>query len=352
MVLEKRTKAYERLAGELASRIALGEYGPGSPMPAERVLESEFSVHRATVRRALGMLMDQGLLSRTPGNRAIVTGGSASGAELAVLSGFPDEPFARLLMLEGIQQGLEGRDVRLKAFAAPATDLDSCLDRQEMCGMVLLPPSTVDLDRLRAFRKRRPVVVVDRMIPGFECDFVGFEDYQAGYAAAKHLYEMGHRHIAFLGSEIPAPARERCRGVDAFCEDAGLPPSWNFSGLASGRPAPDGFLEAIFDLARQSWPSAAVCTNDETAAHVIVALARVGLRVPDDLALVGFGNVHSALLQALNLTTMAQPYNEVGREASNLILGRRQGVITGDPRTIRLPMKLVKRGSCGVGSSG
>ena len=350
-MLEKKTKTYQRVASEIATRITLGEYGPGSPLPAERVLESEFSVHRATVRRALGVLSDQGLLSRTPGSRAIVTGGSSLGCDLAVLSGFPDEPFARLLMLEGIQRGIEGRDARLNAFAAPATDLDSFLDRQTLRGMVLLPPSTVDLDRLRAFRKSRPVVVVDRMIPGFECDFVGFEDFQAGYAAAKHLYEMGHRHIAFLGSEIPATALDRCRGVEAFCIDAGLPPSWNFSGLASGRPAPEGFLEAIFDLARKSWPTAAVCTNDETAAHVIVALARVGLRVPDDLALVGFGNVHSALLQALDLTTMAQPYNEVGREASSLILGRTQGSAAGDPRTIRLPMQLVKRGSCGSGAS-
>lgn len=330
----------------------MGEYGVGLPMPAERVLESEFSVHRATIRRALGVLSDQGLLSRAPGNRAFVTGGSAAGSDVAVLSGFPDEPFARLLMLEGIQRGIEGRDVRLNAFAAPATDLDSYLDRQTLCGMVLLPPSNVDLDRLRAFRKRRPVVVVDRMIPGFECDFVGFEDFEAGYAAARHLFEMGHRHIAFLGSEVPATSRDRCRGVEAFCVDAGLPPTWNFSGLASGRPAPEGFLEAIFDLARRSWPTAAVCTNDETAAHVIVALARVGLRVPDDLALVGFGNVHSALLQALDLTTMAQPYNEVGREAAGLILGRSHGAVHGDPRTIRLPMQLVQRGSCGAGQSG
>ena len=319
-------------------------------MPAERMLESEFAVHRATVRRAFAVLSDQGLVVRMPGDRAYVTGMSSTGGDIAVLSGFPDEPFARLLMLEGIHQGIAAHDSRQHAFAAPATDLDSYLSpatQANLSGMVLLPPSRVDLERLRGFRKRKPVVVVDRMIPGFECDFVGFEDFEAGYAAAKHLYSGGHRRIAFLGSEVPVTARDRSRGVEAFCEDAGLTKSWNFSGLASGNPSPDGFFESAVELARKSWPTAAVCTNDETAAHMIIALGRVGLRVPEDLALIGFGNVHSALLQALDLTTMAQPYNEVGRQATNLIFGRTQGNITGEARAVRLPMRLVRRGSCG-----
>ena len=303
------------------------------------------------------MLTEQGLLTRSPGHRAYTTSSLTSVLSIGILAGFREEPFARMIILEGMKEAIASKRFGFSTFAGPATELDSYLDSEPMNGaeplggLILLPPSNVDRARLREFRRKRPIVLIDQMIPGFEADFVGFQDFEAGYDAARHLYELGHRRIAFLGNEVPGTARDRRRGVEAFCQDAGIEATWNFSGLTNGSGVPDGYLQSVFGLVRQAWPTAAVCSNDETAAKMIVGLGRLGIKVPGDLALVGFGNADTSLLSALDLSTMAQPYVDVGREALNLIAGRIRGTLTGDPKEIRLPMHFVRRGSCGAAIS-
>jgi len=295
-----------------------------------------------------------GLLTRSHGHRAYAAAIKSPSTNVGILAGFAEEPFARVTILEGMREVIADRYRTFTAFSAPATELNAYLDLDASAeaspgGLILLPPRDADLNALREFRRNRPVVLIDQMIPGFEADFVGFQDFEAGYHAARHLYSLGHRRITFLGDEGPTTAKDRRRGVDSFCREASIEFSWNFSGLANGHRPPEGYVEAVFGLVRQNWPTAAVCTNDETAAAIMVSLARVGIHVPGDLALVGFGNAHTSLLNALDLTTMAQPYIELGREALALIAERFQGSVTGEVRELRLPMHLVRRGSCGAG---
>lgn len=350
-------KTFQKVAIELEQRIRTGTYPAGAPLPSERTLEEEFDVHRTTVRRAIESLAQGGLLTRRAGHRPLVArGASATKTAIGLFAGARVDPYARAIVLQGMQEVLRPN---LTVFAESATSLFPQPDFPDpavpldpgLAGMILLPPHQVDLAKLRDIREQMPVVIFDRMVPGFESDFVGFQDFEAGYAAARHLYDLGHRKIAFLGSVIPATADHRSMGVDAFCRDAGIERTWNFCAFSAGRTVPEEYIAAFFELARETWPTAAVCTNDETAAYMIATLGRLGLRVPHDLALVGFGNAQTAMLAALGLSTMAQPYHEVGREALQMVLQRLDGTYSGCPVEVRLPLRLVIRSSCGSGLS-
>ena len=92
-----------------------------------------------------------------------------------------------------------------------------------------------------------------------------------------------------------------------------------------------------------------ITTRDESGRDHI---APMGIRVPDDIALIGFSNAQPALLGALGLTTMAQPYEQMGREAMTLLLDRHNKWHQRLPtQEVRLPMKLIVRTSCGASAS-
>jgi LacI family transcriptional regulator len=92
--------------------------------------------------------------------------------------------------------------------------------------------------------------------------------------------------------------------------------------------------------------TAIVCANDDIAARLIVQMRAHGRRVPEDIAVTGFGNMLAPLLDALQLTTMAQPFERMGYVAGEMTLARLNGPVDGI-QEVELPMELIVRSSCG-----
>jgi GntR family transcriptional regulator, arabinose operon transcriptional repressor len=359
-------RAYHEVAAELRKRIESGHYGPKMPLPSERALEEEFDIHRATVRRALSLLVSEGLIVRNPGQRAYANlNHPPRGGSIGLFAAEPSNRFARSLIANGISEVLEERHSSLRLMWSNYRPFQLNLPHREedvfpadkLSGLVLWPPYIVAVDRLIAARRLMPVTLVDVRVPGFESDFVGFKDMDAGYEAAKHLYEMGHRRMAFIGDIVPETVQYRRFGFLRFCQDAGIEPDWEFGAFGGSvlskpealqRSLPLSLKKALTGLPRAEWPTAALCANDETAADMMAYLSQKGLRVPQDLALVGFGGDQPGLLNALGLTTMEQPYEQVGHAAANMILSRIESHHHDrNFQEVRLPMKLIVRSSCG-----
>lgn len=352
-------RGYEQIAEELRQRIATGVYGARLPIPSERALEQEFGIHRATVRRALGLLADEGLLSRSPGRRAYTQGVLPASRDSRIIGLFAQglvDSAARSVIGHGVMDllGREYPSYRMATF--PSTPFAINPDPQEpdpetwrsLAGMVLWPPLVPDLTVIRHAQSEVPVVLIDLQIGGLQTDFVGCDDLQGGYTAARHLYEVGHRRLAFLGDLRTMTVQHRRLGVYRFCHDAGLEMPWHLSdylGTFTGQP--DSLLAAVAEEIRARAPIAAVCGNDEAAAYMIAFFNRFNLRVPDDVALIGFGNSQPSLLEALGLTTLEQPYPEIGRRAIELLMARIKNP-NAPIEEHRLPMKLVVRKSSGA----
>lgn len=179
--------------------------------------------------------------------------------------------------------------------------------------------------RLRRLRDAGvPVVLVDRA-PASSDDWcsVGVDDLAGGELAVSHLLEAGHRRIAYVGgpAEIPQVA-DRHSGALKAVADAGLEEktlTWiRTDGLtiAEGRRAG----EKLLGLSGSRRPTGVFCANDLLALGLLQHLTQSGVRVPDDLAIVGYDDIEYAAAAAVPLTSVAQPRQLLGRTAARLLL--------------------------------
>ena len=170
---------------------------------------------------------------------------------------------------------------------------------------------------------------------------------QGGRQATSHLIAGGHHRIGCIcGPQHLTSAKERLRGYRDAISDAGLPvdPKLIHAGnfhIGTGYTA----MEKLLGL---SDPITAVfASNDLMAIGAIRAIAALTLRVPDDISIVGFDDVSFAMYTEPPLTTITQPIGEIGKLATELLLGRVSGDHRG-PRRYCLPTGLVVRASCGI----
>lgn len=167
-----------------------------------------------------------------------------------------------------------------------------------------------------------PTVTFLRPAPGF--DHVGIRNAEATATAARHLAELGHRRIAYLGGEDMSPVRKsRVEGCRAALEALGLPPPviW---------PAPDGRREgmAAMRALRAAHPevTGAVCNGDMAALGACLALRQDGATPGREVSVIGFDDIEEAALARPALTTMAVSPQRLGRRLARALLER-----IGDP---------------------
>ncbi|MBI3946616.1 MAG: LacI family DNA-binding transcriptional regulator [Armatimonadetes bacterium] len=193
-----------------------------------------------------------------------------------------------------------------------------------------------------------PIVSLEPL-PGIPIDCVTVDRRVGGYLATRHLLELGHRRIGVIhGGQASA---ERLQGYRQALEEFGCAPDDAL--LAQTQPGQGdtaydkGLLLARELLALPSPPTAIFGNNDEIATGALKAVQGAGLRVPEDLSVVGFDNIAAAAYACVPLTTIAQPSEELARQAVGLLFDRIRGAAEGPPRMIRVPPKLVVRDSTG-----
>lgn len=172
------------------------------------------------------------------------------------------------------------------------------------------------------------------------------DDEGGGYAAAQTVLEAGHRKIAFLQLISGMVATTlRLRGFHRAMQDYGVTPNakWLVHGATPGEGGEFSQLTEAIDrlFANANRPTAILCGNDKMAMRVIFILQRRGLRVPDDVSVVGFDDFR-LISEALDpgLTTVALPYREMGELAARRAFG---GDTAAD--TVRVPCRAVERGT-------
>ncbi|MDX1934443.1 MAG: GntR family transcriptional regulator [Capsulimonadales bacterium] len=359
---------YRRIARTLRDRIAQGGY-PNDRIPSERQLMAEFGVQRDTVRHALEHLVAEGVLLRdsTRGTRVAPGFRSAPtvGGMLLVIRTFSDTT-APSAVFRGLARRLDEENLptywhdpgdKGTAWDGAGPDdflppLDT-LRQRGIRGLVVWPQIPAMVAPYRRLRDALPLVLIDRLLPGFETDFVGFEDVAGGRTVTEHLLSLGHRRIGFLSGEPQASAiHRRLAGYADALRTVGIDPDLprlvhhqEGGSRCLSTETVAGFLRAGGDPL-----TAVVCANDLVAAHLIRFARGLGMRVPEDLAVTGFGDLLPSLLDAFGITTVAQPFEELGRTAGDVLLHRiaSPNDVPLPFREIELPMRLIVRQSCGA----
>jgi LacI family transcriptional regulator len=196
--------------------------------------------------------------------------------------------------------------------------------------------------------QRLPLVSIDRLPPELDIDAVLVDNVVGARQAVEHLITLGHRRIGIVtGLPSISTTQERLTGYKQALEAYGIPVDAAL--IAEGNSRIDGGEQAALHLLTRedAQPTALFVTSGLMVIGALQALDRLGLRCPQDIALVGFDDFEWAAVMHPRLTTVCQPTYEIGRQAAQLLFERLRKR-DGAPQVLRLQPHLIIRESCGA----
>ncbi len=197
-------------------------------------------------------------------------------------------------------------------------------------------------------RKKEPFVLIDRDFPGISANFVGVDDEAAGRIATEHLLNIGCRRVAHIRGPEYSTGAGRFEGYRKALLDAGLPCPKDYvvTRLNVDTHSLEEGAEAMRALLRlKQRPDAVFCYNDPLAIGAIDAIIEEGLRVPEDVAVIGCGNLHYDSCLRVALSSIDQHSSEIGQRAADILLGLIESKQMPRARSCILEPALVARAS-------
>jgi DNA-binding LacI/PurR family transcriptional regulator len=190
-----------------------------------------------------------------------------------------------------------------------------------------------------------PIVLVNNQHPGAFVHSVMIENAEASSVATDHLVSLGHRRIAYLGDQFGYESDiERRAGYREALRKAGIPHALELEVHGDGKP--EAAMAAMQKLlAPPDPPTAVFCYNDMSALGALSAIRQHGLRVPEDISLVGFDDLFLASYTHPRLTTVRQPMRQMGMLAIESLLKLMSGLDSSN--SIKVPAELIVRESTG-----
>jgi LacI family transcriptional regulator len=232
-------------------------------------------------------------------------------------------------VIRGVRTQLAQHGYDLLVFASRSPEqVDGQLGRALQKGRadgVLLCSTPLTSQRVASLKAAGgPVVLADTVHPAF--DSVAVNNREGGYTATKHLLDRGYARVALIAPHaVSVPGAERRAGYEAALHEAGRALDERYVVACAADDlhgyTPEAGYAAMQDLlARAPRPDAVFAASDVQALGVLRAIREAGLRVPDDLALVGFDDIQTSAY--VGLSTLSQPMYEMGRVAADKLLQR------------------------------
>lgn len=188
--------------------------------------------------------------------------------------------------------------------------------------IISLSDNTFKVDHLKNLQEHNvPVVLVDKVNPDMDSAKIICDDYKGAYYATEHLISIGKKKIAHItGSLEPHTTRERCKGFESALRHYNLPLVPNLIKKCNLVSREEGYLTTLALLAEPEIPDAIFCATDPTAIGAIKAIKEKGLRIPDDIAVIGFSDWKMSSIVDPPLSSVSQPDFEMGRKAVELVV--------------------------------
>lgn len=373
---QQKKALYSVIVDHLLDSIRTSELRPGDQIPTEQALAQTFNVSRITTNRAVKELEQMGYVYRVQGKGTFVTDVGGRDKDVSVTSTrmislvlpFTRESGSGYQLLHSVERvcGALGHYFTLhnteEGFQRERETVLGLLASGRTEGIVVYPlTSYSNLDVFsRLAVNGFPFVVLDREIEGIEAPFVGPNNVSGIVAAVEHLVKLGHRRIAYVGDTIHRWTTERERYV-GYCQ--GL--------IARGIPL-DPALIYVFDepdiggpvqmvrqvdltqsqseaalhyfLGLEEPPTAIVAVNDILAVSLVKTALSLGIDIPGYISIVGFDDLPISNHLEVPLTTVRQPFGEIG-ETVIRVLHDRMETPHGAIDKHRLACELVRRDS-------
>jgi len=375
MSLKKNSDyVYAAMEEDLAEQMGRGTLRPGDCILSENELCRKYNISRVSVRRGIARLVEQGLLQRAPGRGTFVADPHAretvSKGTKTLTFIVPDIEDIFISELHG---GVEeacaenGYEVIVQSCECrPEKENQRLMNLkdQAVAGAIIFPNwGRFNTDAIFSLKQERvPFVLIDRYFRDIDTDYVVVDNLKGACDAVTHLVKLGHKKIAHLCGVPCSSDDERDEGYKLalakakICYDPDL--VWRIAPdrtSGSARFEPDdvgGYVEVKRLLTSKMRPTAIFADNDYLAIGALKALKESGVRVPKDMAVVGFDDLKISALLETPLTTVRQPKREVGKKAAEILIEKiRSGNsgLAGAFRHVVLKTELVVRKSCVAG---
>ena len=333
---------YQSVASSLRQEIENGQYSSRQLLPTEQLLCQRFQISRQTVRRALAVLENEGLITRRQGSGSRLREHKDPAAPLhctiaVVTTYISDYIFPRLLQgMEGVLAANSSAPLLFATqnqIAIERKNLQALLTMRDLDGVLVegsktaLPNPNLDLYQRLMERGVRLVFLNGTYPELFQVPSVLADDSGGGRLLVEHLHSRGHQNIAGIFKSDDMQGTQRYAGYARALRELGLPleDSQIFWYNTQSRTAflSESFVDQVLDSFQGC--SAIVCYNDEIAIRVVSQLKKRGAAVPGDVAVVSFDNSQYSELAPVRITSLSHGEQNLGELAAKLMLRLLQG---------------------------
>ncbi len=230
-------------------------------------------------------------------------------------------------IMHGVAEYVESTDYEIVLYSIGfernhSDVLDRILGMKMVAGLLAIFPGELSGHLTHRFQHGFPLVTIDDQAKPGKLPWIGVDNFTGAYEATRHLLDLGHRRIAHVqGPQNYHCAVERYRGYCHALQDAGisLDPTLLLQGTfepASGRRC----AMQLFSRDKQDWPTAIFVANDQMAYGVLEVAEQQDIQVPEEIAVVGFDDNNFSAHMRPALTTIRQPFSEMGQHAIETLI--------------------------------
>lgn len=328
-----RTK-YQDLIDYIIDLVESGTLKPGQKLSSENELSRQFDISRQTVRTALGILEEQGVLRRVKGSGTYLNDHRRENLEqrnrIAVVTTYVDS-YIFPKIIQGIEEVLFERGYSVQiAFTNNAPEreksvLSDIISRDDVAGIIVegtksgLPNPNISFYRTLQERDI-PVLFINTFYPELDVPHVSLDDVQAARKAVEYLIEKGHRDIGAILKLDDGQGRQRYLGYLQAMDQAGL--SVTDSRMVWIDTDESKQLAYCTDkiMNRLESCSALFCYNDQIAFQLVRLLHNHGIRVPEDVAVISIDDSDLAIHSEVQITSLPHPKEKLGAKAAEMLL--------------------------------
>lgn len=332
MKTKETVSKYQLVYKEMKEDIVSGRMAQGEKMPSELKLMERYGFSRQTVRKALEELERDGYVHKVQGSGSFVKnpyGGEKNSKTILFIALFAQHYFFSQY-IGGVERVLKenGYGLSISISDNRAEDEAQCLQdaiEKGYAGILLLPAQSACIySNLYIYKKiqrlRIPCITIGGRLAyaGFPC--VVMDDYEGGKMAAKYLISKGHCRIACIMNHKDYSGCMRYAGYQAALEEAGIKeePGWaqwyeyeTLQELLNDERLMEDCLSKV---------TAVFCFNDEMALGIIETLGKHGIRVPEEVSIIGCDDSYMCMFGQKKLTSVRQEPLELGARAANNLL--------------------------------
>lgn len=332
--MEDRQTKYNDIVHYLENLMESGELKPGDKLPSENELTERFMLSRQTVRKAVGLLEERGAVRRVRGSGTYVSFDRRENLErrnrIAVVTTYVDsyifpktiQGIERTLFERGYSVQISFTDNMIEREKNVLTDL---ISRDDVAGIIVegtksgLPNPNLSLYR-QLMNRRIPILFINTFYPELDVPHVSLNDVKAAETAVNYLIGKGHRNIGAILKLDDGQGRLRYLGYLRAMEAAGL--TVTDSRMVWIDTDESKQLNYCRDkiLNRVEECSALLCYNDQIAFQLIRMLTERGIRVPEDVSVIGMDDSDLALHSEIPITSLPHPKEKLGEKAAEVLL--------------------------------